>query len=166
MTDKPTPKPGASQTPPLPWQDRVRAEHAVLKDRLDRLNKFNLSPGYDKLDDNVCGLLFDQAAAMTKLERVLAERIKLFDPPGPPPPFHWALDDIVRRTRGDGTVSLDTMVLMLLGVIHEFVRRPDVREKAAKAVADLTPEVPNAGIDADVNAFVVDAVITAVMEGN
>lgn len=145
------------------WQDRVRAEHAVLKDRLDRLNTFNKSPDYDKLSETQRNLLFDQAVHTTELAGVLAERIKSFGPPGPPAPFHWALHDIVRRTRGDGTVSLDTMVLMLLGVIHEFVRRPDVREKAEGAIASL---VDPAGAGSAPPTQIVDAVIASVLSGN
>ncbi len=57
------------------WQDRLRDELGELSGRLSRLADFIQSPQFQKLPDEECFDLVEQAAAMRIYEIVLTRRI-------------------------------------------------------------------------------------------
>ena len=66
------------------FQDRVRAEHAELEDRLDKLTEFLATPVFESLPSAEQERLVRQAGAMVGYSDVLAERIAAFQPAPPP----------------------------------------------------------------------------------
>ena len=64
----------------MPWQERVIAEKAELDERRIKLRDYLLSQYQQPLPDMNRLLLIEQADAMSRYSKILAQRIALFQP--------------------------------------------------------------------------------------
>lgn len=137
------------------WRSRLLAERAQLVERTEALRAALSNPErFAGFAAEIHEAMTDQLDAMDRYRQALdfciarlpPEEPVTGQPTSPEPqvgefvptkPFHVYLYEVLQRTRSDGTVSLDTMVLMVIGMMHQFVRSAPIRAKAVKAINDV-----------------------------